>query len=88
MTRWRFPAFAAAAVLVGSRGIVTGRLPVVGQFVPFPSWSSTLAQFAVGWHPSGVGTTAPAAPALALAGLAGTVLLGAMGATVEVWTAS
>ena len=32
-----------------------------------------------GWHPSGVGTTAPVSPALAISGFAGTVLLGAMG---------
>src|SRR5664280_3056153 len=34
-----------------------------------------------GWHPSGVGTTAPAAPALGIAGVLGTFLLGAMGLT-------
>ena len=75
---------AAAAVLVGSRGVVTGRLPVVGQFVPFPSWTATLSQFAAGWHPSGVGTTAPASPGLALTGLVGTALLGAMGLAQKV----
>ena len=72
---------AVLVVLIGTRGVMTGPLPALGQFVPFPSWSSTWAQFATGWHPSGVGTTAPAAPALALAGLVGTVLLGAMGLT-------
>ncbi len=81
LTAW----LAATLVLViGTRGVLTGRIPVVGQFVPFPSWSSTFAQFAGGWHPSGVGTTAPASPALGLAGLAGTVLLGAMGTTEKV----
>jgi GT2 family glycosyltransferase len=75
---------AGAAVLIGSRGVLTGRLPVVGQFVPFPSWTATLSQFAAGWHPSGVGTTAPASPGLALTGLVGTVLLGAMGLTQKV----
>ncbi len=71
-------------MLIGTRGILTGRLPAVGQFVPFPSWSPTLSQFAAGWHPSGVGTTAPASPGLALTGLVGTVLLGAMGLTQKV----
>ncbi|MGH9081595.1 MAG: glycosyltransferase [Acidimicrobiales bacterium] len=75
---------AVLIVLVGTRGIITGRLPVVGQFVPFPNWSSMFTQFAAGWQPSGVGTTAPASPALALAGLAGTVLLGAMGSAQKV----
>jgi hypothetical protein len=75
---------AVVVVLIGTRGILNGRLPVVGQFVPLSSWSSTFTQFAAGWHPSGVGTTAPASPALALTGLAGTVLLGAMGTTQKV----
>jgi GT2 family glycosyltransferase len=70
---------AAALVLIGSRGVLTGRLPALGQFTPFPSWSSTVAQFFTGWHPSGVGTTAPAAPALGIVGVLGAVLLGAMG---------
>jgi GT2 family glycosyltransferase len=75
---------AVVIVLIGSRGVLGARLPVVGQFVPFPSWSSTWDQFFAGWHPSGVGTTAPASPALGLAGLVGTVLLGAMGLTQKV----
>ncbi|MGA3148012.1 MAG: glycosyltransferase family 2 protein [Acidimicrobiales bacterium] len=75
---------AALIVVIGSRGVIGARLPVVGQFVPFPSWSSTFGQFFAGWHPSGVGTTAPASPALALAGVVGTVLLGAMGLTQKV----
>jgi hypothetical protein len=75
---------AGVVVLIGTRGILTGRLPAVGQFAPFPSWSQTLSQFAAGWHPSGVGTTAPAAPGLALTGLVGTLLIGAMGLTQKV----
>jgi hypothetical protein len=75
---------AALIVVIGSRGVFTGRLPAVGQFTPFPSWSSTLSQFFTGWHPSGVGTTAPATPALGIAGAVGTLLLGAMGLTQKV----
>src|SRR5664280_2206020 len=75
---------ATLVVVVGSRGVLGGRLPALGQFTPFPGWSSTIAQFFTGWHPSGVGTTAPATPALALAGLVGTVLLGAMGLAQKV----
>ena len=75
---------AGVIVIIGTRGILTGQLPAVGQFVPFPSWSQTLSQFAAGWHPSGVGTTAPAAPGLALTGLVGTLLIGAMGLTQKV----
>ena len=70
---------AGLVLVLGSRGVLSSRLPAVGQFAPFPSWSATFSQFATGWHPSGVGTTAPATPALALTGLVGTVLFGAMG---------
>ncbi|MGD0882010.1 MAG: glycosyltransferase family 2 protein [Acidimicrobiales bacterium] len=75
---------ATLLVIIGSRGVLTGRLPALGQFTPFPSWSATLSQFFTGWHPSGLGTTAPAAPALGIAGVLGTVLLGAMGLTQKV----
>ena len=75
---------AALLVVIGSRGVLTGRLPGLGQFTPFPSWSSTLTQFFTGWHPSGVGTTAPASPALGIAGVLGTFLLGAMGLAQKV----
>ncbi len=75
---------AVVAVLIGTRGVLTGRLPAVGQFVPFPSWSATFSQFAAGWHPSGVGTTAPATPGLLLTGLVGTLLAGAMGLAQKV----
>ncbi len=75
---------AGLLVVIGSRGVLTGRLPSLGQFAPFPNWSSTFAQFFTGWHPSGVGTTAPATPALAISGVVGTVLLGAMGLTQKV----
>ncbi len=75
---------AALLVVIGSRGVLTGRLPAVGQFTPFPAWSTVFSQFFAGWHPSGVGTTAPAAPALGIAGVLGTFLLGAMGLTQKV----
>jgi GT2 family glycosyltransferase len=74
----------ALVVVVGSRGVLTGRLPALGQFTPFPSWSATLSQFFTGWHPSGVGTTAPATPALGIAGILGTFVFGAMGLTQKV----
>lgn len=74
----------ALVVIVGSRGLLTGPLPSLGQFAPFPSWTSTFVQFATGWHPSGVGSTAPASPAFALAGVVGTFLLGAMGLTQKI----
>ncbi|MGA8725736.1 MAG: glycosyltransferase family 2 protein [Acidimicrobiales bacterium] len=75
---------AALVFVIGARGILSGSLPAIGQFTPFPSWGATFGQFFAGWHPSGVGTTAPAAPALAISGVVGTVLFGAMGLTQKV----
>ncbi len=75
---------AGLLLVLGSRGVMSGRLPAIGQFTPFPNWSATFSQFAAGWQPSGVGSTAPATPALALVGLVGTVLLGAMGLAQKV----
>ncbi len=75
---------AVLVVLIGTRGVIGARLPAVGQFAPFPSLSSTWTQFVTGWHPSGVGTTAPASPALAMIGVVGTVLFGAMGLSQKV----
>ncbi|HLH28635.1 MAG TPA: hypothetical protein VKW77_06940, partial [Acidimicrobiales bacterium] len=75
---------AALVVVFGTRDVVTGRLPAVGQFAPFASWGATFGQFAAGWHPAGVGTSAPASPALALTGVLGTLLLGSMGLAQKV----
>ena len=75
---------AGLVIVVGSRNIITTRLPAVGQFAPFPSWGATFGQFFAGWHPAGVGTTAPATAALALMGVLGTVLFGAMGLAEKV----
>jgi GT2 family glycosyltransferase len=74
----------ALVVVVGVRGLLTGAIPAVGQFVPFPSWSATFTQFASGWHPAGVGQATPATPAFALLGVLGTVLFGAMGLAQKV----
>ncbi len=70
----------ALVLVVGSRDLVTGRLPAVGQLVAFPGSPLTfLRLFASGWRTVGAGAAAPAPPAFALLGLAGVVLLGAMG---------
>lgn len=75
---------AGLLALIGTRGLVTSSLPSVGQFVPFPSWTSTWSAFLGGWHPSGVGTTAPSSPALLVVGVVSTALFGAMGLTEKV----
>jgi len=74
----------AIVLVFGSRSLLTGRLPLVGQFLPLLSWTGTWHQFFSGWQPAGVGTTAPASPAFAALGVVGTVLFGAMGLVQKV----
>ena len=66
-------------IVVGTRDLFFGTLPLVGQLAPLPSWSTSWHHFFSGWQSAGVGTTAPASPAFGLLGLSGTVLFGAMG---------
>jgi GT2 family glycosyltransferase len=70
---------AAAVIVIGTRDLVFGTLPLVGQLAPLPSWATSWHHFFSGWQSAGVGTTAPASPAFGLVGLSGTVLVGAMG---------
>jgi GT2 family glycosyltransferase len=64
----------------GSRHLVSGRMPAVGQFAPFPGSPLTfLRMFASGWRTSGLGSEAPQPLAFAFLGLGGVVLGGAMG---------
>lgn len=70
----------AAVLAFGSRSLLSGRFPAVGQFVPFPESPLTLLRlFVSGWRTSGLGGEAPAPPAFALLGLAGVAFVGAMG---------
>jgi GT2 family glycosyltransferase len=75
---------AALVVLIGTREILFGTLPTVGQLAPLLGWSAGWHHFFAGWQPAGVGTTAPATPAFGILGIVGTVLLGAMGLTQKV----
>jgi GT2 family glycosyltransferase len=72
-------ALALVIVALGTRELLFGSLPLIGQLAPLPSWSTTWHHFVSGWQSAGVGTTAPASPAFGVLGLAGTVLFGAMG---------
>jgi hypothetical protein len=74
----------AVLVLLGTRELLFGSLPLVGQLAPLPGWASSWHHFFSGWQPAGVGTTAPATPAFGLAGLVGTVLFGGMGLAQKV----
>ena len=70
---------AIVVLLLGTRELLFGTLPLVGQLAPLPGWAGSWHHFFSGWQPAGVGTTAPATPAFGLVGLVGTVLLGSMG---------
>jgi len=84
---WQGPARAAAALLglltlallVGSRELLTGRIPAVGQLAPFPRPSTLLTHFVDGWRTTGLGSESAAPPMLAILGFLGTVLLGGVG---------
>jgi len=69
----------AIVLLVGTRDLLGGGLPLVGQFLPLPSWTGTWHQLVAGWQPAGLGTTAPATPAFGLLGVVGTLFVGRMG---------
>ena len=69
----------AAVLLVGSRRIVFGSLPGVGQFAPIPTVGTLWRLALSGWRDVGVGIMAPAPPALWLLSILGTVFLGATG---------
>ncbi len=70
---------ALLVIVLGTRELFFGSLPLVGQLAPLPSWSTAWHHFFSGWQSAGVGTTAPASPAFGIFGVAGTVSFGAMG---------
>ncbi len=75
---------ALAVVAFGTRELLLGTLPTVGQLAPLPSWSATWHHLFSGWQSVGVGTTAPASPAFGVMAFAGTLLLGSMGTAQHV----
>jgi GT2 family glycosyltransferase len=70
---------AALVVLIGSRSIITARLPLVGTFLPLPSPTSLIGHYFGGWDNAGLQRPGPASPAFAILGFAGIVVIGAMG---------
>ncbi|HEV2761194.1 MAG TPA: glycosyltransferase family 2 protein [Acidimicrobiales bacterium] len=75
--------FLTLALLIGSRNLLTGRLPAVGQFAPFPRPSTLLTHFFDGWRTTGMGSTAASPPAHGILGLLGVAFLGHMGALAK-----
>src|SRR5205814_2515635 len=61
----------ALVLLVGTRGLIRGGLPEVGQLARFPGHATTfLRHFTAGWRYSGLGSDAPAPAAFGLLGVA------------------
>lgn len=65
-------------VLFGTRQLLSGGLPVVGQFLRIPSPGSLIGQFASGHHQFGSTRAEFATPATLLLGLAGFILFGSV----------
>ena len=71
-------------LVVGTRGLITGDLPAVGQFAAPPSVGTLFRQFLSGWRLTGLGAESPAPPAFAFLGVAGTLLFGAVGVAQKI----
>jgi hypothetical protein len=64
------------AVLVGTRQLISGRLPAVGEFAPLPRATNLLTHYLTGWRTTGLGSSAPAPTAFAMLGVSGLLFLG------------
>ncbi|MDQ4070565.1 MAG: glycosyltransferase family 2 protein, partial [Actinomycetota bacterium] len=64
------------AFLLGSRQVLGGRLPAVGQFVPLPGVRTLFSHYLHGWRDTGMGAAAASPPLFGMLGLGGVVLLG------------
>ncbi|MDP1795625.1 MAG: hypothetical protein Q8K63_15920, partial [Acidimicrobiales bacterium] len=71
-------------LLTGTRDLLFGNLPAIGQFSPAPGVGSLFRQFFSGWRTSGLGAESPAPPAFAFLGVSGAVLLGSIGLAQKV----
>jgi GT2 family glycosyltransferase len=71
-----------AAILwaIGSRNLVAMHLPLVGRLAPLDSWWSMWRHYFASWSANGVGTGTPGMPGYGVLGVAGTFVLGRMGA--------
>ncbi len=71
-------------LVLGSRNLIGASWPLVGQYLPFPSWTALWHAFVAGDPATGLGSHAPPSPAFGLLGILGTVLVGRMGFLQEV----
>lgn len=63
--------------VVGSRALISGGVPVVGQLAAWPGASGLLASFTSAWRSAGLGSTAPAPSELGVFSVLGFAALGA-----------
>jgi GT2 family glycosyltransferase len=86
---WRLPLAAwsivAVILLIGSRGMIGNHLPQIGTL---PDTSGGISHWwrlwTSGWRPDGLGSPAPAPPALALLSLGGILLIGHAGLLAQI----
>lgn len=83
-SRVRDPASIAALVflvlvLIGSRSLILGRVPVIGQLPGWPGLGGLLETFTSAWRYTDLGSASPAPAQLGVFSVLGTVLLGATG---------
>jgi GT2 family glycosyltransferase len=72
-------AIAVLVLIFGTRQLLGGGFPYVGQLLPLPSAGSLVHRFLSGWQPTGVGTTDPTSPATGVLGVFGYLLFGGVG---------
>ncbi|HEY2429161.1 MAG TPA: glycosyltransferase [Acidimicrobiales bacterium] len=60
----------------GSRRLLTGHLPTIGELAPWPSWATLVRTAWSGWRTTGLGTAAAAPTGFGLLAAAGVLLLG------------
>jgi GT2 family glycosyltransferase len=78
---------AVAAIVVlafGARALLSGHIPLIGDFLPLPSPPDLLGRFFGGFQDAGLQHPGPATPAFALLGVAGIIVVGAMGVVFKV----
>ncbi|HVE94894.1 MAG TPA: glycosyltransferase [Acidimicrobiales bacterium] len=63
-------------LVVGTRGLLSGHLPDIGQFAQPPGAGALLRQFGGGWRVTGLGSESAAPPAFAVLGALGALLGG------------
>lgn len=71
---------AVLVFLVGSRTLITGHVPVVGELLPYSgSATGMIRTYLSGWWAHGLGGAVPVPTGIGLIGAAGTVLFGRLG---------